>query len=291
MSAANTRILFNDKMVVRDNVSVAGINIASLLECAKDVVGIERVSLLTEEFDRALLHLDDTPLDDFLKNTTKPLVALRLTTSRPGVPVAKAHVKKGGPLRIVLAVRRMEALNEPEVWTAFLRATEKDCEAVYDGRLSEVGREASAMLRLFVEREEVLPAMRILCVGFQEAHRRAASAGSPWKQRARETEQAGWWLQALDHVLVTRKDDKGEEVQMTWQLARENLLQDAKAARRKNAESAAFILVQRIAIEALRWSPESESKIGPLVTAFANGSVVSEDLVNEASNELLKLLK
>src|SRR5436305_1591393 len=187
MNPAAIRIVFSDHGSVRDNSTIAAVEIELFMNIARDFgIRLERVTNTAEIFERAIVHLEDADLEAFTKKLETPLIALRVTTARPGVPPAKFHIRGSQPSRIIFAVRRMEALTEPEVWTSFLRASEDDCIAIYEGRISDLRDEARPMLRLFVEREEAMSALRILCLAFEEAHNRAAHGGDIWHARARE---------------------------------------------------------------------------------------------------------
>ena len=157
MRPSITRILFAEHKVVSDNSYVSGIEIDFFLKAARNSgIELKRITDISEIFERAILHLDEAELEILLKKLKTPLIALlSMTTKRPGIPPAKFHIKEDGPSRIIFAVRRMEALKEPEVWTSFLRASEEDCIAVYEGRISDLRDEARPMLRLLLSEKRL----------------------------------------------------------------------------------------------------------------------------------------
>jgi hypothetical protein len=198
------RILFNDHGNYHSH-KIAKLSVADLMGRTAKEVNAERVCDLAGGFECGVLHLDDEELPDFLKIAQYPFRALLVTTD-PGIPLHRKHELLRDPARIILVVRRMVAFAGREAWNAFLTASEDDCMAIQEGRLCDVTETNKPMVSFFVERGEVLPALKILCFAYQEIQARSAQGGEFWRSQAVAAEKPGWWQRVLDKAILWTRD-------------------------------------------------------------------------------------
>jgi hypothetical protein len=264
------RVLFGDHGAFGSNSAVAGISVEWLIDHGKPEFEIHRVTRITEQFDRAVLHLDENEFES-LPHT---LIALRLTT-RPGIPPDIAHrFEENG--RVLLAVRRMAALTNPAAWKAFLAASVVDCKAIAQGRPEDVADDRKPMLSLFQSRDEVLVALRILCVAFLEIERRKISGDEFWAKRASEAARPAWWQRVLDGALM-RADDGFKP----W-----------GAIRKIDRKKAVSLLLERLTLEPQALEPSPNSVVRRLTEIISDeAGLVKAPIVEVASQRLAELMK
>lgn len=267
------KLLFNDHKQCSDDL-VAGLPVYKLLDSAKSVlqpIQPTRVNTSSESFDRGALHLDSNELDEFVTLQSQFSFIALLVTTEPGVSAKRGHYIERNPLKIVLAVRRMATFAEDNAWKAFLTSSESDCIAVAEGRLEDVSDAAKPMLGFFLEKGEVLPALKILCLAFQKSQMQTSSGSTFWGSQATMARHAEWWQRVLDKAVLYTKDKCAPY--QAWG--------DIRKAKKTNCVDA---FMERLRLEAN--TTAKLDAIEMLVKTISESKPITLDVVDAASCEL-----
>ena len=271
------RVCFRDKDVTKENTRVADLDVRALQDLANGVFKVERASGDEGNVDRHVAHLSNNQVATVLAGIGEGSICLRVKGDPSGFGPEEHRVLGS---KVLLAVRSWAALMNREVWLAFLRCSTADAGAIAAGRLSDVSDAARPILKLFVERQDAVSALRVLCSAFSEAHSHATPGQSEiWFKRAKEVSEPRWWRNALDGAEVRL----GAEA-VSWRSVIGSVIEKEKA-------QASATLLRRLALEAGS-CPTKGGAIERLIEALvsADGSLDGK-LVAAASEELRDLVE